>query len=218
MLSKLVLRIKTFFCNVRVKGEFMKSIRTIFIVVVVAMLAACSGASKKTQPSQGNLPILDVLPKHIQGFSYVGTKTYPEPWGYSLRYQLDGSQYTHADLYIYPVPKELAGQKHKDVIGRMKDQAIEEIGYAKEKGMYSEYRVMKNSSFNINGKFVSRTDIHLIKGNLVAYSLLFLTESDGKLIKVRMTMPDSEEVRRSDTWQKFVDKAFATVIKNIEKT
>lgn len=198
----------------------MKIIRNLLLGISVALLTACSTVTKIESPVESNentFAIVDVLPTEIEGFVYRGAKSYPDPWGYSLRYQFEKNHVTYADVYIYPVPKGMEGRSHEGIVAAMSNQAIEEIGYATEQGAYSEYNVIENRSFKVSARQVIRTDVLLVKNNLESYSLLFITESNAKLIKVRMTMADNESNRKNGTWQKFVESIFTTIIDNIEK-
>ncbi len=198
----------------------MRSIRNPLAIILVALLAACSTTTKNAQLGAINgekLEILDALPREIEGFIYRGAKSYPDPWGYSLRYQLERNQLTYSDVFIYPVPGEAEGYGQKEVVISMSNQALKEIDIAKEQGLYSKYSVINRRTFEINGNFTIRIDIFLVKSNLESYSLLFLTESNGKLIKVRMTMADNESNRNNTAWQKFAVKVITTIFNNIEK-
>jgi hypothetical protein len=190
-------------------------------LLLVVSLTACATPTKEPQEQIANneqLPILDVLPRQIEGFNYQGLRRYPAPWGYSLRYRNETNNAVYADLYLYPVPEELKGHEQEDIVMVKTDEALEEIDYFFKTGSYSEFEVLNRDSFQIEGETTSRVEIYLVRDNLALYSLLFVSEKDGKLVKVRMTMPNNEANTSNDAWERFVHKAFSVILKNIEKT
>lgn len=193
--------------------------RKILAVLALCALTACSTPVKKSQNdiSHGkHYAILDILPKEIEGFSFVDTKTYPDPLGYSLRYRNNKNQLTYADIYIYPIPKEAIGLSHKELVLLATKLAFRDIEYVKKKGSYSRYDIISNDSFGLLGKTTVHAEISILKDNLVLYSLLYVTESNGKWIKARLTMPDNEANRNNETWHKFVTETFSIILQNIE--
>lgn len=202
------------------KRMLMKVIQNVFISILAITLISCSAPSVKHRSdisNNGQREILNVLPKNIEGFTYDGVRTYPEPLGYSLVYRLDGSRLTYSDIYVYPVPGKMSGHTHKQIIDDMSNQALMEIAYAKEKGLYTEFKIINSKTFNLDGNYVNKVAIYVVKDNVESFSLLYLTQCEGKILKVRMTMPDNEINRHSDRWQKFVEKVFSVIIANIDK-
>lgn len=203
-----------------IKINFMKLFyKTLFIILIITS-SACTVPVRQSQNKvthDEHYVILDVLSKQVDGFSYEGSTTYPAPWGYSLRYRNNESKRTYADIYIYPVPREAVDYKHKDIVFSITNDALHEIDYAKERGVYSKFNVISKGTFEILDNVATKVEISLVKDNLVSYSLLFVTESSGKIIKARMTMPDNELNRNNEAWNKFVAKTFSIILKNIEK-
>lgn len=191
--------------------------------VILALLLAVAGCAVPVKEGQDDTAsekhaaLLDVLPRHIQGFTYEGVREYPDPWGYSLRYRSDSSRRTYADIYIYPVPGNATNLSQKKVVTDMTNEALWEIKVAKEKGAYSDYKIIHSAAFEIDGNFTSRVDLQLVSNNLVLYSLLYVTERNGKLIKARISMPDNDANRGNKLWQEFVEQTFQVIIQNILK-
>lgn len=171
-----------------------------------------------SESREETIALLTEVPHSAHGFLYTGLQTYPEPWGYSLRYQHHQLSHTHADIYIYPVPESINLQSHKRVILEMATQSLQEIDFATQQGSYSEYQLLRNSSFELEGHFVTRSDLFLVRQNLAVYSMLFLTEKEGRLIKARITVPDNEANRNDPQWQAFVEEIFTAIIENIHLT
>jgi hypothetical protein len=192
----------------------------VMLLLLVAGLTACATVIKESQEDvAGNqqYPILDVLPKRIEGFTYEGMREYPPPWGYSLRFRNEPNNAVYADIYLYPVPQELSGHEQDDIVMIKTDEALEEIDYFYKAGSYSEFEIINRDSFQILGETASRVEIYLVKDNLALYSLLFVTEKDGKLVKVRMTMPNNQANTSNDAWGQFVNEVFTVILNNIEK-
>jgi hypothetical protein len=198
----------------------MKTFRHLLWVTFVVLLTACATPSKinsATESSENTFSIVAVLPSNIEGFVFQSVKKYPDPWGYSLRYEFEANNITYADVYIYPVQKGEEGRSHENIVDTMYNQSIAEIRYATQQGGYSEYSIIKNKSFRVSARKVIRADVFLVKNNLESYSLVFVTESNSKLMKVRMTMTDNESNRKNDNWQRFVESIYAIIINNIDK-
>jgi len=159
--------------------------------------------------------LLEVVPHQLHGFVYTTTQTYPEPWGYSFRFIHESNPRIHADIYVYPVPENLNLIDSKRIVLEMASQSLQEIDEAAKQGSYSDYQLIRNSSIEINGHFVTRSDIYLIRSNLAVYSLLFLTESKGTLIKARISMPDNETNRSGSQWEEFVREMFSAILIHI---
>jgi hypothetical protein len=199
---------------------FMKISNLVTLVILAIALASCASPNNQRpdQVTHGeHYPILDVLPRRIEGFTYEGSSTYPDPLGYSLRYQNDNNLHAFADIYLYPAPPGAASFTHEEIVVGVTNEALQEIDYFKQRGLYSEFKIISSGTFEIQGKTVSRVEIHLVKNNLVLYSLLYVTESDGKLIKARMSMPNNDANRTNEAWTRFIKSAFATIINNIDK-
>jgi hypothetical protein len=197
-----------------------KLISSIMLLVLVAILTACTPPTRESREDVAGserYPILEVLPRHIEGFSYKGMRVYPDPWGYSLRYGNDSNQGVYADIYLYPVPQELRGREQEDIVMNKTNEALEEIDYFKRKGVYSAFEVISRDAFEILGNKTSEVEIQLVRDNLALYSLLFVTESKGKLIKARMTMPNNEANNGSEAWKRFVESVFTVILNNIDK-
>ena len=198
----------------------MKLVKYAYLSLLVSMLAACATPARKAQPGLvhgDHVKLLDVLPDNIEGFLYQDSTTYPDPWGYSLRYAYSENSRVYSDIYIYPVPKEMREYSQEEIVNGMTNAALREIELVKQRGAYSEFQIIEADASHMLGEYLTRVEMYLVKNNLASYSLLFLTERDGRLIKVRMTMPDNESNRKSATWQKFINTILSGILKNIEK-
>lgn len=161
--------------------------------------------------SDNSVAILEVIPKEIEGFFYSKTHKYPYPLGYSLRYYDNINQLIYADIYIFPIDDSLEEYNIKDKIDIMTEWSLKDIFKFKEQGKYTKFDIIHNTNLNINGRYTSKVSINLVKKNLELYSLLFVTKSNNKFIKARITMPNNEAHRKDPRWQKFVEKIFTEI-------
>lgn len=175
-------------------------------------------AESQRYSSKGKPHILELIPKNVEGFRYVDYYEYPEPYGYSLRYLYEKNNMVHSDVYLYPSGIDSKLYSHKEIVLGMTDILMNEFDITVKKGMYSEFRAIKSSSFSVLDKIVTRNDLYLVRDNLETYSLLFLTESNGRMIKIRMSMPNNTHNRKSTNWQKFANQIIRFILENIEKT
>lgn len=189
-------------------------VKLMLLFVAAIFLGACSTASVKAPEKEPE--IVSVLPRMIEGYSYMGSYVYPkEEYGYSIRYTLGSNN--HADIYIYPVPEQLKKFSHNDIVFGMTGNAISEIALAQEKGFYHEFEILNKSAADNAGLILSKVEAKLVKNNLVSYTILYLTENGGKLIKARITMPDNEGNRSNNKWDDFIGEIFGFILSNIDK-
>ena len=188
--------------------------KLVLLILMAIFLSACSTVSVKVPEKEPG--IVSILPRMVEGYSYVGVHVYPsEEYGYSVRYTLSSKNY--ADIYIYPVPEQAKKYSHKDIVFGMTGNAISEIELAQEKGLYHEFEILNKSAFNNSGLVFSKVEAKLVKDNLVSYTILYLTENRSKLIKARITMPDNESNRSNKKWDAFIGEIFGFIINNIDK-
>lgn len=191
----------------------------LMMIMVLGLYGCSANMENQTRQSTDDetYEILQVLPKTIEGFNYVNAHTYPEPWGYSLRYVYQGNQQIHSDIYIYPVPEGALKYQHKDIVAGMTSQALREIEIAMNKGMYSDFNIINKRAFKIQDNITTRVDVQLVRNNWEMFSLLFVTERNGTVLKARMTMPYNELNKNNEAWQKFVEQAFSIILGNLDK-
>lgn len=197
-----------------------RKIQSLLVFSLAALLAGCvatSGGTRTPSASYKKIEIVHHVPEESHGFVYQSIKAYPDPWGYSMRYKYKTSEWIHSDIYVYPVPAGTAGHTSEDITKEMAKQALEEIDLATEKGFYANNKVLGSKEFYLKGQYINRTELYVLRQNLETFSLLFITEVQGKLIKARVTMPDNPANRNSERWQRFVSDVFAAIIDNIDK-
>ncbi|MFT6642163.1 MAG: hypothetical protein ACJAUZ_003167, partial [Flavobacteriaceae bacterium] len=65
---------------------------------------------------------------------------------------------------------------------------------------------------------VARVQATYLRQNLASYTLVYQTEYNGTLLKIRVTMPDNESNRDSREWDLFTDTVFQSVISELDST
>lgn len=193
----------------------MTTLRFTPILLLLLLLSACSVSPQNEQIKKPTRDIVSVnalqqLPKKIGSFSYIGTRLYPKPWGASSRYIYTTNK-IFADVYSYPVPKEAISFSHKNRVIGMTKQAIDEISGLTKLGKYSKFEILNKSTFQQQGRTSKRIDTSIVKDGIALYSLIFLSENKGRLLKIRMSMPDSKSNRANKSWQKFAEKVFSAL-------
>ena len=190
------------------------------MVLAVLILSACStikSTSTSNFPDSANEQpgIVELLPKELHNYSYVGQHNYGGNLGYSLRYA-KSSEYKHyADIYIWPAPKEASEYPHKIVVESVTEASLGDIYAAQEQGAYDNLALLEGLIYDTDGQILTMHKLSMLKGNLKSISYLFVTEYKGKLLKARVTLPDNEANRAREDVQEFVVELINTIIENI---
>ena len=115
------------------------------------------------------------------------------------------------------MPEGALKYQHKDIVAGMTSQALREIEIAMNKGMYSDFNIINKRAFKIQDNIITRVDVQLVRNNWEMFSLLFVTEHNGTVLKARMTMAYNELNKNNEAWQKFVEQAFSIILGNLDK-
>lgn len=186
------------------------------LIYLILCLTGCVSFGLNVENKNNKPEILDILPTNIDEFNYVGYQVYPEKsLGYSIRYAIVNIGY--ADVYIYPVPKAALELDSKEIVIESTKAAITDIQYFVSKGIYSEFKVLSQKFSENNGVITTKIEGSFVKNNLQLYTMLYLTEHSGMLLKARISVNDNETNRSSTGWDSFVGKLFGLITANIEK-
>lgn len=192
------------------------SSRLLTLTFLLGLLSACATTPPAESEEDEQPELIAMLPKQLEGYSYGGFHIYPEAaYGYAVRYL--HSAHHHADIYVYPVPDSIKHLSHKDIVLGMTYHTKQEIELAQEQGLYLNYQVIQERAYDNNGTITTKIEGEYLKNNLAAYTLVYLTESSGKLVKARITMPDNEANRDNPQWDNFISQLFSFVLKHIDK-
>ena len=164
--------------------------------IVLAALLALSGCAQKV------VRLDSVLPAQIGPFTEAGTHVYPgHAEGYSVRYVSERNH--HADVYVFPVPEDLESESDEAILEAMVDATVAGMQMAVAGGAYRELKVSPSTDMTINNERVLKFDGSFERDDLPWYSVSYITESEGTVLKIRMSMPDSESNRNSVDWDAF---------------
>jgi len=123
--------------------------------------------------------------------------------GYSIRYSNPRKQRV-ADLYIYEVAEENASLEHSDLVVGSTRATMDAISAAAQQGHYDNYNVIHAAT-------------HSQGVRMASYTLVYQTEHNGTLLKIRVTMPDNDSNRESTEWDEFTDTLFLAVVEELDK-
>lgn len=197
----------------------MHSVRLFFLSISLVFANACSAVTISPQkPSESAAPsLLHKLPETIESFDLQGYKYFNDGSGYSIRYSNERKQRL-ADLYIYDVAEENESLDHKQLVLGSTRATMDAIGAAAEQGHYANLNVLDAATHSQGLRTVARVQATYLRQNLASYTLVYQTEYNGTLLKIRLTMPDNDSNRSSTEWDNFTDTVFESVITELDNT
>jgi hypothetical protein len=191
---------------------------------VIAFAFFCiSGCSTVTPAPNERAPLpepalIESLPENVQSFELQGYKHFEDgSGGYSLRYANDRKRRI-ADVYIYPVAEENSNLEHNQLVLGSTRATLEAIGAAAQQGHYANFNVVNAGTHSHGLRTVARVQATYLRQNLASFTLVYQTEHEGTLLKIRVSMPDNESNRVSGEWDLFAEKIFETIIDDLEQT
>ncbi len=207
----------------------MRLISAIALLGTVLLTSACA-TTQSTQATDLNtntaaeappLPepaLLKALPETVESFELEGFKHFEDgSGGYSIRYANDRKRRI-ADLYVYPVAEENTNLAHNQLVLGSTRATLMAIGEATRQGHYSNFNVINAATRAQGVRTIARVQATYLRQNLASYTLVYQTEHEGTLLKIRLTMPDNESNRSSKEWDTFADSMFEKAVSNLKKT
>ena len=183
------------------------------------LTSACATVST-AEPEAAPLPepeLISALPDSIQTFDMQGYKHFEDgSGGFSVRYANDRKRRI-ADVYIYPVAAENLELAHEQLVLGSTRATMQAIGAATRQGHYHNFNVVGAGTRAYGVRTVARVQATYLRQNLASYTLVYQTEHEGTLVKIRLSMPDNESNRRSSEWDKFAEIMFKAVIDDLQK-
>lgn len=199
----------------------MLQLRT-FVLVSSLMLSACATLktpSEETEPQQAQAPapiLVEALPKEVGSFDYEGYRFFEEESaGYTLRYSNSAKQRV-ADIYVYPVADQNQDLDHEDLVMGSTRATIDAIGDAVKAGLYANFNVVGAATQARGLRTVARVEATYLRQNLASYTLVYQTEYDGTLLKIRLSMPENEANRSSLEWDAFAETMFDSIVNELD--
>lgn len=196
--------------------------RLLRLVVLVSAftLSACATIKAPTEEAQTQQPqapeLVEALPKEIGSFDYEGFKLFEdEASGYSVRYS-NSAKHRVADVYVYPVATQNQDLNHEDLVMGSTRATIQAIGDAVKQGLYANFNVIGAATQARGFRTVARVEATYLRQNLASYTLVYQTEYDGTLLKIRLSMPENEANRSSSEWDAFAETVFDNIVKELD--
>ena len=117
-----------------------------------------------------------------------GTQKYEDPsLGYTVRYY-DESKANLVDVYVYPVAEEVASRGHQERVATYLYASQRDIHAAVSAGYYLRNEELGIDAFLLEGKQVLRSRHQLQTASGELYSLIYVTEVDGTVVKIRASV------------------------------
>ena len=180
------------------------------LLLAAAMSSACASFGERAEP--GPPAIVESLPASIASFDYDGYRYFDDgSGGYSLRYS-NAPKKRLADVYVYPVAEENAGLEHEALVLGSTRATLQAIGEAVNQGLYANFAVLDAATRAQGLRTTARVQATYLRENLASYTLLYQTEHDGTLMKIRLSMPDNESNRANGEWDAFAARVFELLI------
>jgi len=172
---------------------------TLAIMFTASLLSACATISSSDDQSiddrtplaaesdpvieEDQAELVASLPASIESFELTGARAFDvEGDGVNVRYS-NSRKRRRADVFVYPVAESNKSLTHPDLV----------LGSTQATGT------------------IARVQATYLRENLASYTVVYQTEHDGTMVKIRLTMPDNKSNRESREWDRFVDEVLNSV-------
>lgn len=181
---------------------------------IAVLGTACASVEERPKPVPS---LIGTLPETIASFDFDGFRHLDGvDAGYSFRYR-NASKQRLADVFVYPVAKENANLEHEQLVLGSTQASIQAISAAVDQGLYSNFTLL-NAATRVQGvRTTSRVQATYLRSNLASFTMLYQSEYDGTLMKIRVSMPDNVSNRDNGEWDAFAERVFDLIIEDIER-
>jgi len=190
------------------------------LATIVTLLALGSACATREPAAADPIPpaLVASLPGEVGSFDYEGFRRFDDGSdGYSLRYG-NARKRRVADVYVYPVAPENAALDHEKLVMGSTRATMQAIGEAVRQGVYTDFNVLNAATRARGVRTVARVQATYLRENLASYTLLYQTEHDGTLMKIRVSMPDNVSNRSSGEWDRFAERMFELIADELDGT
>lgn len=195
----------------------MQILRLVTLLLPLLFTSACATVTPTEPPPREEPALIGTLPDTMKSFDLQGYKYFnDESGGYSVRYANEQKRRI-ADVYIYPVAEENIDLAHNQLVLGSTKATIQAIGEAARQGHYSNFNVINAGTQAYGMRTVARVQATYLRQNLASFTLVYQTEHEGTLVKIRITMPDNDSNRNNGEWDDFADDMFAKVISELDQ-
>lgn len=186
------------------------------VLALLLVLTACEttpsrqlATSSETEQPQ----IVDSLSKEIVDYVYNSYHVYPPGLGLSVRYNNLYQENHYADVYVWPVPNEMVDQSHEELIKIFAEGAISAVFSYEKQGAYSQVKVVSSQSYRHGGLTISEHQLSYFNGEADVLSYLFMSESNGELLKARVSLDNTARNKERTEVREFVNRIFSEIVK-----
>ncbi len=156
------------------------------------------------------------LPKNIESFEMAGAQAFDaEGEGVTVRYA-NPRKHRRADVFVYPVSENNRNLEHPELVMGSTQATMRAIAQAVQEGVYQNLNVIDAATKAKGLRTVARVQATYLRQNLASYTLVYQTEHDGTMVKIRVTMPDNEPNRASREWDRFADVVLQAVTQQLD--
>jgi len=192
------------------------SILTLIATLGVSACATVNQSAEDAKPLQAP-EIIDALPDELGSFDYQGYRYFEDDSnGYTFRY-VNPRKHRMADVYVYPVAEQNEDLDHEALVMGSTRATIQAIGAAVQEGIYNNFNVVGAATQARGIRTVARVEATYLRENLASYTLVYQTEYDGTLLKIRLSMPDNESNRANSEWDDFANTMFNTIVEELDE-
>ena len=196
----------------------MLPLRLVVIVTVLTVISACATREPAAAAEPVPPALVASLPTSVGSFEYEGFRHFEDgSGGYSLRYG-NARKRRVADVYVYPVSAANRTLAHEKLVMGSTRATMQAIGEAVRQGVYTDFAVLNAATRARGVRTVARVQATYLRKNLASYTLLYQTEHDGTLMKIRVSMPDNDSNRTSAEWDRFADRLFGLIVADLKGT
>ena len=93
---------------------------------------------------------------------------------------------------------------------------MQAISEAVRQGVYANFNVIGAATHTRGMRTVARVEATYLRQNLASYTLVYQSEYNGTLMKIRMSMPDNESNRANGEWDHFASQVFDLIVTDID--
>lgn len=187
------------------------------VMIYCLALTACATFEQPKEKAAEPAPeLIEALPEDIGSFEYEGYRYFDDSSnGYTFRYA-NTQKRRMADVYVYPVATQNASLDHEDLVMGSTRATIQAIAGAVKQGLYANFNLVGAATQARGFRTVARVEATYLSDNLASYTLVYQTEYDGTLLKIRVTMPDNKSNRTSLEWDRFANTVFNKIVVELD--
>jgi len=156
------------------------------------------------------------LPKSVESFDLIGAEAFDNTGdGVTLRYA-NARKMRRADVFVYPVAEKNLNLAHPELVYGSTQATMQAIAQAVQQGIYQNLNVLDAATKGNGLRTIARVQATYLRNNLASYTLVYQTEHDGTMVKIRVTMPDNETNRGSREWDRFADQVLKSITRHLD--